>query len=151
MQKKRPNQKDAGVVGVNLRKTVKMFQRMVPNIVAIALLSGLIMEFVPFERMSELLGGGVLVDGLIGGAIGSVSIGNPLASYVLGGELLGQGVSLVVITAFLVSWVTVGSVQLPAEIQAFGPRFALARNGLAFVFALLIAYLVMISMQFVAG
>lgn len=128
-----------------------MFQRMVVNILAIVLLSGLIMEFVPLNRMSELLGGGILVDGLVGGGVGSISIGNPLVSYVLGGELLGQGVSLMAVTALLVSWVTVGSVQLPAEMQAFGSRFALVRNGLAFVFALFVAYFVMITMQTLVG
>lgn len=135
----------------SLRKTITMFQRMVPNLLAIVLLSGLIMEFIPLKRLPELLGGGVLIDGLVGGGIGSIAIGNPLVSYILGGELLGQGVSLMVVTALLVSWVTVGSIQLPAEIQTFGPRFALLRNGLAFVFALLIAYLVMISMKLLAG
>jgi hypothetical protein len=140
-----------GPVITNLGKTVSMFQRMVVNILAIIMLSGLIMEFIPLNRMSEFLGGGVVVDGLIGGGVGSISIGNPLVSYVLGGELLGQGVSLMAVTALLVSWVTVGSVQLPAEMQTFGSRFALVRNCLAFVFSLLVAYLVMITMKMLVG
>lgn len=133
-----------------LRKTAKMFRRMIPNILAVILLSGLIMEFVPLRKMSSLLGGGELVDGMIGAAIGSISIGNPLISYVLGGELLEQGVSLMTVTALLVSWVTVGSVQLPVEMQTFGARFALLRNGLAFVFSIVIAFLVMITIQALA-
>jgi hypothetical protein len=55
------------------------------------------------------------------------------------------------VTALLVSWVTVGSIQLPAEIQAFGSRFALFRNGISFVFAILIAFLVLVTMRFLAG
>jgi len=51
------------------------------------------------------------------------------------------------VTALLVSWVTVGSIQLPAEIQTFGPRFALVRNGLSFLFAMIIAFLVLLTMQ----
>jgi DNA-binding response OmpR family regulator len=46
----------------------------------------------------------------------------------LGGELLAKGISLVAVTALLVSWVTVGSVQLPAEALMLGSRFALYRN-----------------------
>ena len=109
------------------------------------------MEFVPLDRLSEYLGGGFFSDGLVGAGIGSISIGNPLVSYVLGGALLEQGISLMAVTALLVSWVTVGSIQLPAEIQTFGARFALLRNGISFVFALIIAFLVLVTMQFLMG
>ncbi len=138
-------------LSANLRKTGKMLLRVFPNIFAVVLLSGLIMEFVPMNRLSESLGGGIFTDGLIGAGIGSISIGNPLVSYVLGGELLDQGVSLMAVTALLVSWVTVGSIQLPAEIQTFGPRFALVRNGLSFLFAMIIAFLVLLTMQLLTG
>lgn len=132
-------------------KTLRMLGRMLPNIVAVVLLSGLIMEFVPLKRMKEFLGGGAWGDTLAGAAIGSISIGNPLISYILGGELLEQGVSLMAVTALLVSWVTVGSVQLPAEAQTFGLRFALLRNALAFVFSLLIAFLLIYSLHIFSG
>ncbi len=134
-----------------LRKTGRMFVRMLPNILAVVLLSGFIMVFVPIDRISRFLGGGFLADAFVGAGIGSVSIGNPLISYILGGELLDQGVSLMAVTALLVSWVTVGSVQLPAEIQTFGLRFGLLRNGLAFVFSLLIAFCMLISMRALSG
>ena len=144
-------QREVTGLAANLRKTGKMLLRIFPNILAVVLLSGLIMEFVPLRRLSEFLGGGFFSDGLIGAGIGSISIGNPLVSYVLGGELLTQGVSLMAVTALLVSWVTVGSIQLPAEIHIFGARFALLRNGLAFLFALIIAFLVLITMKFLTG
>ncbi len=135
----------------SLCKTGKMLLGVFPNILAVVLLSGLIIEFVPMNRLSEFLGGGFFTDGLIGAGIGSVSIGNPLVSYVLGGALLDQGISLMAVTALIVSWVTVGSIQLPAEIQTFGARFALFRNGLSFIFAIIIAFLVLGTMQFVTG
>jgi len=138
-------------LSANLRKTGKMLLRVFPNILAVVLLSGLIMEFVPMNRLSDFLGGGFFTDGLVGAGIGSISIGNPLVSYVLGGEMLDQGVSLMAVTALLVSWVTVGSIQLPAEIQTFGARFALLRNGLSFLFALIIAFLVLLTMQFLTS
>lgn len=146
-----PQKNQSGPVAQNLRKTGNMFLRMLPNILAVVLLSGFILEFVPIDRLSEFLGGGFFVDGLIGAGVGSISIGNPLISYVLGGELLDQGVSIMAVTALLVSWVTVGSIQLPAEMQTFGVRFALLRNGLSFIFALIIAFLVLISMQILTG
>jgi len=135
-------------VVASAKKTGWMFARTLPNILAVIFLSGLFIEFVSIERLANLLGGNLLTDGLLGATIGSVSIGNPLISYALGGELLDQGLSLVTVTALLVSWVTVGILQLPAEIQALGPRFALIRNGLSFLFALVIAFLTIITMQY---
>ena len=130
------------------KKTGWMFARTLPNILAVVFLSGLFIEFVPVKRLADLLGGNLLTDGLMGTTIGSVSIGNPLISYALGGELLEQGISLTTVTALLVSWVTVGVLQLPVEIQALGSRFALIRNGLSFVFALVIALLTIATMQY---
>jgi hypothetical protein len=78
---------------------------------------------------------------LVGAVLGSVAAGNPLAGYILGGELLAGGVSLIAVTALIVAWVTVGVVQLPAESLLLGRRFALSRNLLGFLSAIAIAYL----------
>jgi hypothetical protein len=47
----------------------------------------------------------------------------------------------VAVTALIVSWVTVGLVQLPAEAVLLGGRFALLRNALCFISALALALL----------
>ena len=78
---------------------------------------------------------------LLSASIGSVATGHPLASYILGGELLAEGISLLVVTALIISWVTVGLVQLPAEMLLLGRRFAVYRNLWCFVFAIAIAFL----------
>jgi len=62
-----------------------------------------------------------------------------LTSYIIGGELLKNGVSLVAVLAFIVSWVTVGTVQLPAESLMLGRKFALLRNGISLIMAIAIA------------
>ena len=149
--KKTTKKPDGSRILENMRKTVKMFGMALPNILAVVLLSGLFFEFVSVNKVSAFFGGNVLTDGLVGALLGSVSIGNPLISYVLGGELLDQGMSLVAVTALLVSWVTVGSVQLPAEMQTFGVRFALVRNALSFLFALIIAVLILITLRAVGA
>lgn len=132
---------------MSFKKTWKMFVRTFPNILAIVFLSGLFVEFIPIQKISAFLGRGPLTDGLTGALFGSISTGNPLISYVLGGELLDQGFSLIAVTAFIVSWVTVGSIQLPAEILTFGRRFALVRNIVSFFFAMIIAWLTILTLQ----
>jgi len=66
---------------------------------------------------------------------------NPINSYVIGGELLEQGVSLYAVTAFIAAWVTIGWVQLPAEMAALGTKFAVIRNALSFVLCIFISIL----------
>jgi uncharacterized membrane protein YraQ (UPF0718 family) len=87
------------------------------------------------------------VNSVIGSLLGSVSAGNPIVSYIIGGELLDQGVSITAVTAFLVAWVTVGLVQLPAEMALLGKRFALYRNGFAFISSMVVAIVVTTLMR----
>lgn len=82
-----------------------------------------------------------LTDSVIGSALGSILAGNAVTSYIIGGELLIQGVSLLAVTAFIVAWVTVGIVQLPAESMLLGKKFAIIRNVTAFVFSIIVAVL----------
>ena len=79
------------------------------------------------------------MDSFIGSAVGSILAGNPITSYIIGGELLVQGISLTAVTAFIVAWGTVGIVQLPAESMLLGKRLAITRNIAAFVFSVIVA------------
>jgi uncharacterized membrane protein YraQ (UPF0718 family) len=126
-----------------------MFLGILPIIVGVILLTGLLAEILPADAAAEWFGRSDLLDALIGALVGSISAGHPLTSYVLGGELLNKGVSLVAVTAFLVSWVTVGSIQLPAEGFMLGWRFALYRNLICFVFSIFIAVLTVMTLELI--
>jgi hypothetical protein len=78
-----------------------------------------------------------------------VAAGHPVASYILGGELLAEGVSLLAVTALIVSWVTVGIVQLPAEALLLGRRFAIYRNLMCFLFAIMIPFMTVYTLQLI--
>jgi len=101
----------------------------------------LVNSFVPQELFTRVFTGNAILDPFIGAVFGSAAAGNPITSYVIGGELLGNGVSLLAVVAFIVAWVTVGVVQLPAESMMLGRRFALTRNAISFVLAVVIALL----------
>lgn len=105
------------------------------------LLTSLLLVYLPQLGLLEWFGRRPVWDVLLGASIGSVAIGHPLAGYILGGELRAAGVGIAAVTALVVSWVTVGIVQLPAEALALGQRFALTRNLLCFVSALAIAWI----------
>lgn len=134
----------------SLQKTLSMFMSMLPVLAGVVLLTGLVLEFLPADTIAHWFGRNNLLDALIGAAVGSVSAGHPITSYVLGGELLANGISLVAVTALLVSWVTVGSIQFPAEALTLGRRFALYRNLLCFVSSILVAMLTAATLRLLA-
>lgn len=120
-------------------KAVKGFAATIPQLAGVILLIGLFQTFVTGGMMASLFTGAALKDTVIGSAIGSIAAGNPITSYIIGGELVEMRVSLFAVTAFIVAWVTVGLVQLPAEASLLGRRFALFRNAFGFILAIVVA------------
>jgi len=125
-----------------LNKTWKAFRFVIPIILSVLLIVAFIQAVVPVESYKKIFTGDIFLDPLIAAVLGSVSLGNPIVSYIIGNGLLQNGVSLVAVTAFIVSWVTVGIIQLPAEYYFFGKRFALIRNLTSFIGAILMGILI---------
>lgn len=134
-----------------LRSSANQFTNLLPILVGVVLLIGVFNAFVSRGLLSSIFSGEMALDTLWGACFGSVLTGNPINSYVIGGELLEHGISLFAVTALIISWVTVGLVQLPAEIAALGRRFALVRNGASFVLSIVIAILTVVVLNLVKG
>jgi uncharacterized membrane protein YraQ (UPF0718 family) len=119
----------------------------VPIITTVVLLVGLLRTYVPPGRIQSVFAATPVIDVALGTALGSISTGNAITSYILGGELLAQGVSLLAVTAFIVAWVTVGVVQFPAEASILGRRFALVRNATSAVLAVAVSMVTVAVVQ----
>ena len=132
----------------NFKKTIRTFINVLPIIVGMILVTSLVVTVFEEQISSGVFGNGDVLDTLLGASIGSIATGNPLASYLLGGEMLRGGVGLIAVTALLVTWVTVGIVQLPAEALMLGMRFAVYRNIISFTAAIIIAFLTVYTLQF---
>jgi len=130
-----------------LEQTYNNFKRAIPILFGVLILISIVTISIPGEYYKKIFSGNLFFDSIIGTAIGSIAAGNPITSYVIGGELLAEGVSLVAVTAFILSWVTVGMVQLPAEILMLGKRFAITRNILAFISAIIISILTVLTLR----
>lgn len=126
-------------------KTKNAFLQTIPVLLGTIILISISLAAVPTTWYTKVFSG-TLLDPVIGAAAGSIAAGNPITSYVIGGELLKGGVTLLAVTAFLLAWVTVGIVQLPAESALLGRRFALLRNGFGFLFAIIIAALTVLTL-----
>lgn len=123
----------------SIKKSALSQWNVLPIILATILLISLVFSIIPKNLYVNLLGSGDIYSLLIASVIGSISAGNPTMSYVIGGELLKQGIGLTVVTVFIVSWVTVGVVQLPAEATILGKKFAIYRNTTAFLLSFVVA------------
>jgi len=124
-----------------VKKTGLSLLRMSPVILGVVLLVGLADAVIPKSAYFLLFSKNEIADAFIGAAVGSILAGSPITSYILGGEFLAEGISLFAVTAFIVAWVTVGIVQLPAESAILGKRFAVTRNITAFLLSILVALL----------
>ena len=129
----------------SLKKSALSFAASFPMLLGVILLVGIAQSLITPDMIASLFGNGVLADTVIGTAVGAVASGNPSIGYLVGGELLHEGVSLFAITSFILAWVTLGVVGLPAEISVFGLRFTLVRNLLSLVFTLILSIATVMS------
>jgi len=136
-------------IAASFKKTATSFAHVFPILIGVMLLVSLILVLVPPPFYRMVFTGDEIFDPLIGAVIGSVAAGNPITSYIVGGELIDQGVSLLAVTAFIAAWVTVGLAQLPAEGMILGKRFALIRNGVSFLSAVIVAILTSITLELI--
>lgn len=127
-------------------KTIKTFAQTFPIIIGVFFLIALFEAVFPKEIFARTFFGNDILDTLIGAFFGSISGGSPLTSYVIGGELLRQGVGLAAVTAFILAWVSVGIIQFPAESLMLGKKFAFVRNAVSFVSALAVALLTALTL-----
>ena len=128
-------------------KSLRAMYRSLPIIFGVIILISLMNVLVPKTFFTTLFQGNLLFDSFIGSVLGSILAGTPITSYVIGGELLKQGISLIAVTAFIVSWVTVGIIQLPAEMMLLGKKFAIVRNVTAFILSIIVAIVTVVILS----
>lgn len=130
----------------SLQKSYKNIISIIPILIGILLLVSLIEPYLG-NYYNNIFTGNLFLDPLIGAVAGSISFGIPVTSYVVGGELLERGVSLLAVSAFILAWSTVGLGMLPLEAKYLGKKFAVSRNIINFVFALIISALTVLTLK----
>ena len=124
---------------VALKQTCNNFKKSSPFLLGIILFIAFLMSVISPSFLRTIFTGNTLLDSFIGSVFGSILAGNPVNSYIISFELLDLGISMVAVVAFIISWVTVGIVQLPAEASLLGKKFAIVRNLISFLMAIIIA------------
>ncbi len=131
----------------SLKKATLGVTNAAPIIAGVLLLFGLFRSFVPTHIISQVFSGNPFKDTFIGAILGSIFAGNAINSYIIGGELLRSGVSLYAVTAFLITWVTIGFIQFPAEATILGKSFAIKRNILSFALAFFVSIATVLTLS----
>ena len=122
-----------------IKKSFKNFLYLSPMILAIIGLIGIFKAFITPQMISNLFVKNAFYDTFIGLLSGAIAVGQAIISYILGGELLKDGVSMYGVSAFILAWVTLGIVQLPLEASVLGIKFTILRNILAVIFTFIIS------------
>jgi uncharacterized membrane protein YraQ (UPF0718 family) len=131
----------------NRRKTLralviawKRFARILPLFLLMLVLVSTVLYLVPGDSVYRLLGVDNPWLGLVLAlTIGSVSLMPGFIAFPLCGILHGQGVPLMIISAFTTTMMMVGLVTLPLEKAYFGMRTALVRNAVSLLMAVIVA------------
>ena len=130
-------------------KTINLFKTVLPMLCGILLLISLLQQLFQ-HHYQDWFTGNYLLDPIIGATAGAISFGIPITSYIVGGELLKGGVSLIAVTAFIMTWTTVGLIMIPLETTFLGKRFAVVRNILNFVFAIIVAIVTVYTLEIIS-
>ncbi|MBH1942185.1 permease [Mobilitalea sibirica] len=124
-----------------MKKSKSMMGGMLGEIVAIILLIGLVLTFIPPELVKKVLGtSNTFVSSVVAAIIGSITLIPAFVAFPLVGSLVDVGASIIPAVAFLTTLTMVGVVTFPLERKEFGTKFAFTRNLLSFGFAIVIAW-----------
>jgi uncharacterized membrane protein YraQ (UPF0718 family) len=119
-----------------------MMKNMISEIIGILFLIGIILTFIPPETIKHYLGqSNVIMSTIISAFVGSITLIPAFVAFPLVGSLVNAGASIVPIVSFLTTLTMVGFVTFPLERREFGIKFALVRNSLSFILAIIIALL----------
>ncbi|HID08193.1 MAG TPA: permease [Armatimonadetes bacterium] len=124
-----------------LRVAWRVFIRMAPLALAVVGVIGLLHALVPPTMVSALLGRQSGHLGVLSAAFaGAVVVVPGVVAFPFAASLLRAGAAVAPVAAFVTTFVMVSIATIPLEGKLLGMRFALLRNSLAFLLALIIAY-----------
>lgn len=124
----------------SMRMARGMMKNMIGEIIGILFLIGLILTFIPPETIKGVMGeSNILISTVVSAAVGSVTLIPAFVAFPLVGSLVDAGINIVPAVAFLTTLTMVGVVTFTLEREQFGTKFAVARNGLSFIFAIIIS------------
>ncbi|MEA5060253.1 hypothetical protein SDC9_113433 [bioreactor metagenome] len=132
--------KDKAKTKQALKMAFAMGKGMATSILSIIFAIGLILALLPPTDIAEFVSEQpLLLATVVASLFGTITLIPAFIAFPLVGTLIHAGVSVVPSIAFLTTLTMVGVVTFPLEKKAFGMKFTAVRNGLSFLFAIVIA------------
>ena len=125
----------------NFFKTINGFKELIPMLFWIIVIIAMLKQAGIFENLNKYVNNDFIWV-LLSDIFGSISVWSAINSYIIAHNFGDINKYMLVISSFLIAWVTVWIIQIPAESYFFWKKFAILRNILAFLFAILWAYLI---------
>jgi len=126
----------------SVKTSSKLMKNMIGEIIAILMLIGIILSFIPPEIVKKYLGdSNIVLSTIIAAIVGSITLIPAFVAFPLVGSFIDIGANIIPIVAFLTTLTMVGFVTFPLERKEFGFKFSFVRNILSFGFAIIIALL----------
>ena len=123
-----------------LKMAFGMGKGIAANILSIIFAIGFILTILPPEKIAGFVESQpVLLATIVAALFGTVTLVPAFIAFPLVGTLVNAGVSVIPAVAFLTTLTMVGVVTFPLEKREFGMKFTAVRNGLSFLFAIVIA------------
>ncbi|WP_326908081.1 permease [Sedimentibacter sp. MB31-C6] len=130
-----------------LKKAWKSFENILPQFLSILVIIGIMLAILTPEQISHLIGNeSGWIGVLISSVIGSITLIPGFVAFPLAAALLKSGAGYMQIAAFISTLMMVGIVTIPVETKFFGKKATIIRNIEAFVFSLLVAFLMGVFM-----
>ena len=135
--------KDKKKTKMALKKALKSFENILPQILGVITLVGIMLALLNPEVISRLIGGdsgwmGVTAAALVGG----ITLIPGFIAFPTAAMLLERGAGYMQIAAFISSLMMVGVKTFSIESRYFSRKAALIRNVSAFVFSFLVAIVI---------
>ncbi|MBP6491411.1 MAG: permease [Clostridia bacterium] len=130
-----------------LKKAWKAFENILPQLSAILIIIGITLAVLSPEQISKIIGeesGWIGV--FIAATIGSITLIPAFVAFPLAAALLQNGAGYMQIAAFVSTLMMVGIVTIPLEKKYFGMKATIARNSAAFIFSILVAFVMGVAL-----
>jgi len=132
-----------------VKKGITQLLRLLPTLISVIIIISIILYFLPNELILSYLGESAGWEAYVAAAIiGSIALIPGFIAFPLAGILVNTGVSYSVIAVFITTLLMVGILTLPIEMKFFDRKTALLRNGLSFVGALVVGFIMVLFYSF---